>query len=117
MTKSEKIRAFILTTMSTVDGVVATLSEHPQFKGALLANPSVVTEMREDFVKLMAPFYEPISEAALDSAIAFHSSPHGQEFRKLDSVLGQKAAAVMQMWASGVEKRLTTLAKKAKSPN
>ena len=97
MTKQEKIEKMLAASMTVSDGVLAAMrKEQPEIAKRIDAHPELVKELQVFFVKAAMPYFEPMGDGALDSALAFFTSPAGAEYHSLSVAALPKLAPMIQ---------------------
>lgn len=112
MSKQDKIREMILSTLTPVEGSLAALRERADLSAIVDSDPNFAKDMRDCFAALVAPVFMPMSDESIEAMTAFHKTPAALEMKRLQLAGAKQIAEAGAMWVEHFQKRLGELAKK-----
>lgn len=114
MTKLDRVKQMLSGTFNASDATISAMKEQPELKALIDTEPAFVDEIRSQFLDMMAPLFESMSDHAIDAVIRFYGTPEAAEFRKQQELATAKIGVEMQKWLAGVQLRMVELMGKAK---
>lgn len=113
-TKLGRVKLMLSRSFNASDATISAMNEQPELKAILDAEPAFVDEIRGQFLDMMAPFFEPMSDPTIDALMRFYETSEAAEFRRLQEQAASKIGMAMQKWVAQVQVRLVELIGKAK---
>lgn len=112
VTKLDKIKEMLLLMLTPADTTLRALRERADLSMLIDTDPNFSNDMRRKFAMLAASVFEPMSEGALDAAIAFYRTPAALEMKHSQLAGVKKMAEAMKAWMNELQTRIGELAKK-----